>query len=170
MGDYSGEHFEALASGSEKPIEFPQMRRADHIGIVINGGALADPAKAMAEQREALELVRALLNEPDAYAGPDSLTVIVTKWDLVLRSGRRARDSFEKTREMISNEIAARYPDASVGYVETAARSTVEELPLGHGVDDLLLRWTDVPEVSIANPPEGAKYHAAGINSFKAEE
>ena len=63
---------------------------ADHIGIVIDGGSLADPAKAMAEQREALELVRALLKEPDAYAGPESLTVIVSKWDPVLRSGERA--------------------------------------------------------------------------------
>lgn len=169
MGDYSGEHFEALASGSEKPIEFPQLRRADHIGIVINGGALADPAKARAEQREALELVRALLNEPDAYAGPESLTIIVSKWDLVLRSGERAREAFEKAREMISNEIAARYPDATVGYIETAARSTVDELPLGHGVDDLLLRWTDVPAISIANPPAGDKYHPVGISNFKAE-
>ncbi|HEU5062551.1 MAG TPA: hypothetical protein VFT79_05285 [Solirubrobacterales bacterium] len=170
MGDYSGEHFEALASGSEKPIEYPQLRRADHIGIVVNGGALADPPKAMAEQREALELVRALLSEPDAYAGPGSLTVIVTKWDLVLRGGERAREAFEKARQMISSEISARYPDASVGYIETAARSTVKELPLGHGIDDLLLRWTDVPAVSIANPPDGVKYHPAGISSFKAEE
>ncbi|HVC07992.1 MAG TPA: hypothetical protein VND98_10465 [Solirubrobacterales bacterium] len=170
MGDYSGEHFEALASGSEKPIEFPQLRRADHIGVVIDGGALANPARAMAEQREALELVRALLDEPEAYAVPESITVIVTKWDLVLKGGERARKAFDRALELISDEIASRHPSASVGYIETAARSTSDQLPLGHGVDDLLLRWTDVPVVPIANPPEAAKYSPVGPNNFKAGE
>jgi hypothetical protein len=153
LGDYSGERFEALAKGAEAPSDFPELRRADHLCLVLDGAALADPADGQAEQREALELLRVLLRTPAAIADPSVISFVVAKWDLIQAGGSEAREAVERTWAVLRDEIGESAPGAAVGYLETAARSTIPELPLGHGVDDLLTRFTDRPFVRIANPP-----------------
>lgn len=168
LGDYSGERFEALASGREKPTEFPQLRRADHLCIVLDGGALADPSKREAEEREALELLRAILSEPESYAGTSAISIVITKWDLVLEGGTEAREAAEEAFDTLRGEFKPRSADAPVGYIETAARSVSSELPLGHGVDDLLARWTDQPAVRLAHPPEAEPIIVYGFDGYRA--
>lgn len=168
LGDYSGEHFETLASGADKPADFPELRRADHLCLVLDGGAMAKPSLRSAEQREAVELLRALLSDPDGLADPTVLSIVVTKWDLVHAAGEEARNAVQEAFASLQKELDERASGAAVGYLETAARSTIAELPLGHGVDDLLARWTDRPALRIRHRPENQEVPANEIDRFGA--
>lgn len=169
LGDLSGDHFfKGLADGSLKASEVPGMRRADHVCVTINGGALADPIERIAEQSLLLDMLHALLDDPDGLADPGALSFVVTKWDLVHRGGSEARSAvgelFERLRGMLPPETAA----LQVGYLETAARSTATEFPIGYGVGDLLSRFTDRPALHISHHPQSAR-PATPFERFEAQ-
>ena len=167
LGDFSGEHrIKPLADGSRSASEFPALRRADHLCLTINGGAMASPGGRSAEQREQVELLRALLADPEGIAGASALSFVVTKWDLVHRAGEEARGGVEELFAQLRGMLPTVHTARRVGYLQTAARSTVPELPIGHGVGDLLSRFTDRPALHIAHPAP----LAAPTNLFESFE
>jgi Double-GTPase 2 len=152
LGDFSGDHHtKPLADRTRKPSQFRGLRRADHVCLTINGGAIALPQGRSAEQRLQIDLLSALLDDPDGIADPSAISFIVTKWDLIHRAGDEARDAVESLFADLRGMLDDRGAGTGIGYLETAARSSVPELPLGYGVGDMLSRWTDRPAVHICH-------------------
>ena len=152
LGDFSGDHhFTPLANGTMKPSQFPALRRADHLCVAISGGALADPRQRNAEERQLTDLLDALLADPDGIAAPSAISFVVTKWDLVHAAGREGRDVVERLFEALRAKLPSDGRNNEVAYIETAARSTVSDLPIGYGIGDLLSRWTDRPALHITH-------------------
>jgi double-GTPase-like protein len=155
LGDFSGDFFfTPIADGSRLPSEFPPLRRADHVCFTVNGGALAEPQLRAAEHRMSVDLLKALVADEDGIAGLAAISFVVTKWDLVVKQGSEAREAvsslFEDLRSILPDRL-----DAEVGFIETAARSTASDLPIGFGVADLLGRWTDQPTLHVTHQVEG---------------
>jgi hypothetical protein len=151
LGDFSGDYFfTPIADRSRRPSEFAPLRRADHVCLTVNGGALAEPQLRAAEHRMSVDLLEALVEDQEGLASLAAISFIVTKWDLVAKRGSDARQAVSN----LFNDLREILPDrseAGVGFIETAARSTVSDLPIGFGVADLLGRWTDQPALHITH-------------------
>lgn len=164
LGDFSGEHHSRpIADGSRSATDVPGLRRADHVCIVIDGGEMARPHRRDAQHRFVVDLARGLVKDPVALAAPSAISLVVTKWDLVHQDaeGRDAVEAlFDELRGVLSNR--------EVGFIETAARSSVEEFPIGFGVGDLLARWTDRPALHIRHDLPTAPETADLFDHFQA--
>jgi double-GTPase-like protein len=149
LGDFSGDHHsKPIADGSRKAAEFTALRRADHVCVAIDGGRMSDPARQEAEQRFIRDLLTGLLHNSEALASPSAISFVVTKWDLVDAS-ETGRDSVEG----LFSELRELVPEGDrVGFLETAARSSTPDFPIGYGVGDLLSRWTDRAALHIRHP------------------
>lgn len=153
LGDFSGDHHsKPIADGSRKATEFTALRRADHVCVTIDGGRMSNPARQEAEQRFTRDLLNGLLRDSEALASPSAISFVVTKWDLIDAS-ETGRDSIES----LFSELRELVPEGDrVGFLETAARSSTPNFPIGYGVGDLLSRWTDRPALHIRHPlPSG---------------
>jgi Double-GTPase 2 len=159
LGDFSGEHFRRLANGTVAPSAFPALRRADHICLTISGGALGDPGERAPEERELTGTLEALLADPNGIADTAAISFVVTKWDLVHAAGDHARDAVQHLFATLRDKLPDQHAVHSVGYIQTAARSTVDEMPIGYGIGDLLSRFTDRPALHVSHPP--ARVHGA---------
>lgn len=158
LGDYPGEDFEAIAKGATSARDHAGIWRADHLGVVIHGGKLALQRKRAEESRTIKEILEETLKDPDTIAGPQVLTFIVTMWDLV-EADEEASAAADALVGELSETVASAFPDGSdaVAVIRTAARSSrPESMPSGHGVDDLLARWSDQPAVPYPNVPPKA--------------
>jgi Double-GTPase 2 len=164
LGDFSGEfHSRPIADGSRAASDFKALRRADHVCVTVDGGAMARPDRRQAERRFILDLTKNLLADPAALADPSAISVIVTKWDLVndRDDGRSAiEELFDRLREIVGRE--------DVGYIETAARSSSSAFQIGFGLGDLLARWTDRPALQIAHPLPPMPTPADSFNAYLA--
>jgi hypothetical protein len=149
LGDFSGEfHSRPIADGTRSATDFSALRRADHVGIAIDGGDMARPDRREAQHRFVIDLARGLIKDPEALADPSAISLVVTKWDLV-HQDPGGRDAVED----LFGELRGVLFDREVGYIETAARSSIDEFPVGFGVGDLLARWTDRPALHILHTP-----------------
>lgn len=165
LGDFAGEqHSRPIADGSRKAKEFPALRRADHICITVDGGKMARSFERDSEHRFILDLLNALLREPDALASLSAISFVVTKWDLVHQTGRDAQRAVEELFAELSRNL-----EAPFGYIETAARSRSDEYPIGFGVADLLARWTDRPALHIRHPAGHIDPPSSSIYQFEAK-
>jgi hypothetical protein len=169
LGDFSGEHFAAMINGSSKPSEFPELRRADHLCLTVDGDLISTTATRVAAVRDSAKLLEVLLADPHGLAEVEAVSFVVTKWDLV-----HARDMQHAVDELY-DELAATleragHPDSAIGYLQTAALSTVSAFPIGHGIGDLLSLWTDRPELHIVHPlPEPRLKPESAFDRFEQQ-
>ena len=161
LGDFDGERFQHVRDGVVDPASLPFLRRADYVGVVIDGANIADETRRVAERHDVLNLLSEL-RKPGALAGQRSLFLIVTKID-----------EFEKLddapREAANEALAELHRKAveSVGFdvqlLRLAVRSRVPDFPLGHGLESLLERLLIGGPVHIEHPlPEYAPSSALG--------
>jgi hypothetical protein len=150
FGDYDGEIFRALARGEEPSVDMSFLRRADHVGIGLDGDHLSDPQLREAALENARYLAEALLNE-GRLADPSVLFLVLTKLDLVEARGGEHRQAIEAAFHGLAELVKDRS-----GYeppiLRLAARSESERFPLGHGLNELLDLITGRPAVHVVHP------------------
>lgn len=166
FGDYDGEIFKGLARGEEPSVDMTFLRRADHVGIGLDGDHLSDHSQREAALENARYLAAALLEE-DRVADPSVLFLVLTKLDLVEARGDEHRQAIESA----IHEIAESVKEKSGGYepptLRLAARSTSDRFPLGHGLNELLDLLTERPAVHVRNEPQAAS-RGDSYTEFKA--
>jgi hypothetical protein len=81
-----------------------------------------------------------------------ALTMVVTKWDMVLLADANHAKAVEETLAWLQERFAAARVGEAMAIVEVAARSTIRELPLGHGLNELLGLWSQRPATDPATP------------------
>jgi hypothetical protein len=136
LGDFTGEVFRDVLYGRLKAEDLKYLRRADHVGVVVDGERIADPAERAAERQQTQYLLEALLT-PRALASPSALSLIISKMDLVEELGSSDRAEVEVWLEDL-NRFANRLTGLSVPLLRLAVRSESSRFPLGHGLETLL--------------------------------
>jgi Double-GTPase 2 len=153
FGDFDGETFDRLLTNQVQPSELPFLRRADHVGVVIDGAHLADPAEREAEVTSIKYLIDALLKD-GGVASPSALSIIVTKLD-VLDAIENSGDRTGVTTALDSlTKFVAERTGIDVPVLHLAARSESDKFPIGHGLEALLELLTLRPTLKATVPPD----------------
>ena len=147
LGDMSGELYDAVRDSSDECAKYEFLRRADHLVVMLNGAKLADNNHAET-YAHARGVVRSLL-DADVLRGHTHVTLLTTKWDLIVRSGGRARTRVAELEESFVTTFASKLPH--VHFAHVAARPTNSELDFAYGLNDLLGAWMDA--AGLAPPP-----------------
>jgi hypothetical protein len=156
LGDYDGESFERIKDGRDDPSDLAFLRRADYVGVVIDGARIADATTRVAEQYDASLLVKALL-KPKAIAKRSSLVLITTKVDEFEQFDDEPRQAANEALAAIQRE-ASEMAELDLPMLRLAVRSYVPHFPLGHGLESLLEILLVQGPVHLLNPP--APYEA----------
>lgn len=150
FGDFDGEIFEQFRDARMRPDELRFLRRADHVGLVLDGARIAAATTLASELNQARYLLDRLLNT-DALAGPSAFSILVTKTDwfesLDATNRKRVEDSLAGFNAEAS--VAAGQP---VPLLRLAVRSTTSSFPLGHGLETLLEVISLRPTLEVGNP------------------
>ncbi len=165
FSDISGEAFEAARESVDEARSLTQLRRADHLLVLIDGRKLLDPAERQPARRHPMSLLRNLLSA--GVVGSETFVdVAVSKWDYVAASGQgsAAYRAVDKIREEVETRFSPHFGRARL--LTVAARpmrgSGVEPR---HGVDGLLRSWVgDAPRTRsrprplLQVPADGREY------------
>jgi hypothetical protein len=153
LGDFDGEFFRALINNDYQPSKLPFLRRADHVGVVLNGAKLARAATRESQYKDAINLVNQLYKDPEH--APVSAMLVVTMIDLIADvEDTRDQAAIEELIQKVHGHIQ-QVAGREVPVVRLAVRSENEKFPLGHGLEDLLelLKVRSATHVPTA-PPE----------------
>jgi Double-GTPase 2 len=158
LGDFDGELFEQLVRNEVQPAELRFLRRADHLGVVVDGEEIADAAARPAAQNELSRLIAQLAKNPSA--APPSFILVVTKLDVIEElDDPNERAQAEETINSLHEELIEQAGSA-VSIVRLAVRSRSDRFPLGHGLEDLLSLLSVRPATKLTNPtPEIPGHH-----------
>lgn len=147
FGDFDGEIFNQVLDGRRSARELPYLRRADHVGVVVDGGKIASATTRAAEKQQAHYLLNAL-TIPGGLASHRALSLIVTKIDLIEESGPEDHAEVERALDNINAE-ANRLTQDAVPLLRLAVRSHTTRFPLGHGLETLLEMLSLRPRLQI---------------------
>lgn len=153
LGDFDGEYFTALINNERRPKDLPFLWRADHVGVVLNGAKLSDPATRESQCRDAVNLADQLFSDP--AAAPPSVMLVVTMVDVIEDVAEESeRAAIEEATATVERHLGAA-ACADVPVVRLAVRSQSDRFPLGHGLEDLLeiLHVRARTSISTAAPP-----------------
>jgi hypothetical protein len=147
LGDMSGELYDAVRDSSDECAKYEFLRRADHFVVMLNGAKLANNNHAET-YAHARGVVRSLV-DADVLRGHTHVTLLTTKWDLIVRSGDRAQARVTELEESFRTTFASKLPQ--VHFAHVAARPENADLDFAFGLNDLLNAWMD--KVGLAPPP-----------------
>jgi hypothetical protein len=150
FGDYDGEVFDALSGGASEEGDYRFLRRADHVGLNLDGDLLSLDTERDGAVTKATYLADALL-EDGRLADPRSLFIVLTKLDLIVT--RKQLAPVEVALKSIADLIRSRNGGHEALVVRLAARSETDIFPLGHGLNELLDLLSEQPAVQISNGP-----------------
>jgi hypothetical protein len=162
FGDFDGELFDQLADGRVKASQLPFLRRADHVGLVIDGARIADVTSRRAECQSIEYLLNSLLNP--GGLGPETLSLIVTKTDCLEQSEdlAQAEEALVELNRHADTQAGKRVP-----LLRLAVHAADPKFPLGHGLETLLELLSVRPLTQILSPPE-AHEPISALGRFQA--
>jgi hypothetical protein len=163
FGDFDGEFFEQFANNLMQADQLPFLRRADHVGVVIDGSKIASGVDRAAEQQRIDYLLERML-QPETLASPEALSLIVTKVDY-LSPGEELQGAEEAL--VAINRKANELANRTVPMLHLAVHSFDPRYPLGHGLETLLELLGVMPNVKIAGPSLDYK-PASALGRFRS--
>jgi Double-GTPase 2 len=163
FGDFDGEFFEQFANNLMQAEQLPFLRRADHVGLVIDGSKIASAVDRAAEHQRVDYLLERML-QPGTLASPEALSLVVTKVDCLspgedLQGAEEALAAINRK----ANELAHR----ALPMLRLAVHSYDPRYPLGHGLETLLELLGVMPCVQITGP-NPAYVPAGALGRFRA--
>jgi len=150
LGDFDGERFQQVRDGVIDPLSLTFLRRADHVGVVIDGANIADNTRWIAERNDVINLLIEL-KKPGALADHRSLFLVVTKIDEFEKLDDELRRAANDALTEIHRKAVATV-DFDVPLHRLAVRSRVPDFPLGHGLESLLEKLLIGGPVHINHP------------------
>lgn len=166
LGDFDGEFFDDVVKGKLSASDLPFLRRADHVGVVVDGEKIADMT-TRASERAQFEYLLAELLKGDAIADPAALMIVVTKFDLIesISEGQEAKEIEDFLAGL--NADADKLAGRNVPLVRLAVRSRSADFPLGHGLETLLELLSINPKLQIEEE-DIAEAPATVLSGFRA--
>jgi hypothetical protein len=165
LADVTGELFEELVTGARRASDLPEIWRADHLAIVLDGRKLSTPEEEQAERMKMETLARVLI-EQEALVTPDALSIVVTKLDEILARESHAVDKLDAIADRIRQAAGI---TQALPVWRTAARPQTSELAAGHGVVALFTSWLEVSSRARKHPPRVSPLPQTYFANFPAE-
>jgi hypothetical protein len=135
--DIAGERFTAARNNNDAWAEISVLKTVDRIVFLLDGARIADPKTRQETISATRQLVRSALEA--GVASSEIADVAVTKWDLVVGAGDAAVKAAETALERFGDVL-----DRDAGsFIKTSARSEVDEVDAGFGLEALLQRWLE---------------------------
>lgn len=151
LSERAGELYRLVRDDPAKALQLPEITKADHIVVVIDGRRLIDAKYAAETAAETRGLLRALA---DSGAVPSTafVQVVTTKMDLFAGRGKAvARAALKELQDALTKAFANRF--AGFQHFEITARDPRAKVVVGSGTERLLDLWTaDRPRRVQAKP------------------
>jgi len=132
-------------------LEIPQ---ADRIGLLLDGGRVANPVERNGALQSVRQTLRVLLDN-SALGLISVVQVITTKMDLIAASPqkREIEATLDAFYDRMSVDFARRLK--SLSFYSIAARDPTSGFAPGHGLDKLIENWTtpSSPSIPLTYPP-----------------
>src|ERR1035437_3129863 len=140
LSNISGEDCDAAVDSSEDCKRLQILRRADHVVLVLDCGALCDTKTRQDARNYATTLLRSLV-ESEMIGFRSIIDIVFNKWDLV-ESHPQRQDSIAFL-EVVEADMRNRFLSlfGALTFYRTAARPEYGPLLPGHGVDALFSSW-----------------------------
>jgi energy-coupling factor transporter ATP-binding protein EcfA2 len=140
LSERAGELYRQVRDNPAKALELPEITKADHIAVVIDGRRLIDPTFAAEAAAETRGLIRALADS-SAVPATACVQVVTTKMDLLTGRGKAtARAALKELQEALTKSFSARF--ANFQHFEVTARDPKAKVAVGSGTERLLDLWT----------------------------
>jgi hypothetical protein len=154
FSDIYGEAFRHAADIGEECRKFTVLKRADHVAVLVDGKKAADRKERQSAFASADTLIGQCL-DCGMFDRESSVQVVVTKWDLI--AGDAAKEQFVGGKlDWLNGRYAARV--GSLTSHKTSLRSRAGSgISLGHGVGELLGKWTQIRWRLRSIPAAGAR-------------
>lgn len=157
FSDISGEAFEAARESVDEARALTQLRRADHLLVLIDGRKLLEPVERQPARRHPMSLLRNLL-DAGIVSSTSFVDVAVSKWDYIAATdvGSAPRRAVDRIREEVASRLGPYVGRARLVTVAARPRRGSGVEPR-HGVDDLLRSWVyEAPRLrsqAVQSPP-----------------
>lgn len=140
LSDRAGEQYEKARGNSELVEELIEVKKADYVVLLLDGGRLADPFQRAGAMQAVRQTIRAFL-DGGALMDDSRVQVVTTKFDLL--TGVQKRESFEVQIEQFQAGLMNDFSDrlGQLSFWEIAARDPHGEFSAAHGMAELLMSW-----------------------------
>lgn len=140
LSDRAGEQYLKARSNSALVDELIEVKKAQHVVVLLDGGRLADPIQRAGAIQAVRQTIRAFL-DGGALTRSSRVQVVTTKMDLLSDAAQKEKlqQQMENFRAGLIKDFSDRLGDLS--FWEIAARDPHGELDAAHGMDELLRSW-----------------------------
>lgn len=155
LADRSGEEYSEVADDVSAAAELAEIRRADAITILIDGGRLLDAGKRHNIKSEVIMILQGLI-DAGAISCEQRIGLVLTKLDLIKASTHEARAEEDFTG--LRDQILGNFPGiiTRLDIFRIAASPSINAGMRGDGVDEVLQFWLQpAPTIATAmiTPP-----------------
>lgn len=145
LGDRAGEEYLETRSNPLSAKEFPELRRADVMTLLVDGERLLDAGQRHNLRSEVRQMLHAFV-EAGAVRPTQRLALVLTKLDVI----RKAADGGQRTFQVFDTLVAGLRTDygSNFGAVESfqiAAQPRTDGAKSGENLDRLLAYWMVEP-------------------------
>jgi hypothetical protein len=152
LSDRAGEQYLKARSNSVLVDELIEVKKAQHVVLLLDGGRLADPVQRAGAMQAVRQTIRAFL-DGGAMTSVSRVQVVTTKIDLLKDVGQNEnlKTQLKSFRAGLMKDFAHRLGDLS--FWEIAARDPHGELSAAHGMEDLLASWCVTVSSMVSRKP-----------------
>lgn len=165
LGDRAGEEYLETRSNPLSAKEFPELRRADVLTLLVDGQRLLDAGQRHNLRSEIRQTLQAFV-EAGVVRTSQRLALVLTKLDVI----RKAVDGGERTYQGFDTLVAGLRTDyganfAAVESFQIAAQPSTDGAKRGENLDRLLAYWMAEPlryrpAPMVFEVPEAERYFA----------
>ena len=154
LGDRAGEEYAEAADDPASIAEFPEIRRADTISLLVDGERLLSDGDRHNLRGQVILMLQAFVDTGTVNAG-QHLGLVLTKLDVLEASDpalkHRSETDFQSLVGRVGDLFAKSF--ASISSFRVAASPTTDVIPRGTGVPAVLSFWTRPGLMPKAAPP-----------------
>lgn len=163
LGDRAGEEYLETRSNPLSAKEFPELRRADVLTLLVDGERLLDSGKRHNLRSEVRQTLHAVV-EAGVVRPTQRLAIVLTKLDVILKAadgGQRTIQGFDTLVAGLRTDYGSNF--AVVESFQIAAQPSTDGAKRGANLDRLLAYWMAEPlryrpEPLVFEVPEAERY------------
>ena len=165
LGDRAGEEYLETRSNPLAAQQFPELRRADVLTMLVDGQRLLDPGQRHNLRSETRQTLQAFV-EADVVRPSQRLALVLTKLDVIRKvpdGGERTFQGFDALVAGLRTDYGAHF--AAVEAFQIAAQPNTDGAKRGENLDRLLAYWMAEPLRYMPAPmtfavPDAERYFA----------
>ena len=165
LGDRAGEEYLETRSNPLSAQDFPELRRADVLTLLIDGQRLLDTGQRHNLRSEVRQMLQAFV-EAGVIRPTQRLALVLTKLDVIRKAsdgGARTFQGFDSLVAGLQNDYGTHF--AAVQSFQIAAQPDTDGAKRGENLDNLLAYWMAEPlryrpAATVIEVPEAERYFA----------